>query len=168
MQNLNSAPDLLNILSTFKPEADLWIFYSANKESWQKEELIQEFSQNWAHHGVAIKNVYCVYKEHFLVVVGEKPEGEIGGCGRDGLFQIIKKMDENYKGDLVPYQNSESTIVHCTRDEFRQKAASGEIHQKTIVYNMTQVNVGLLRANFFEDIALNSWHHKAYRLNPPI
>lgn len=124
-------------------DSKVWI-YQSNREFRDPEvdairKRMKEFMEDWAAHGQQLKAFGDVYYNHFVVIVVNEIEVQATGCSIDKSVHLIKEICETFDVDLfdrltITYMKG-LDVFACDKTTFLQKAESGEIDDKTLIFN---------------------------------
>ena len=152
--------------------ARLWIFTGGQRLDASRLEAIHaslpKFLEQWAAHGSGLMAGYQVIEETFIAVGVDDSQVPPSGCSIDTLtgfmVELGKALDLDFlDGPNVCYRDGDA--VRCvTRPAFMELTTTGTVTTSTPVFDLTLTNVGQM--NRFEVPAEESWHGKAFDLQP--
>ncbi|HJU64819.1 MAG TPA: hypothetical protein VJ596_04045 [Gemmatimonadaceae bacterium] len=152
--------------SALPDDARVWVFASAQPVAPPAaERLLQEvdrFLEGWQAHGAPLTNSRDWRDDRFLVIGVDERSAGASGCSIDGLFRVLKGMEEQtgarlLTGGQVFYRDPSGAVQSAARDEFAELAARGQVGAKTLVFDTAITRMGELRERF-ETEARRSWH----------
>ena len=155
-------------------EARLWIFASpdALTPAASRELLarVDAFLEEWHAHGHPVVGGRDWRYDRFLMVAADEAATGVSGCSTDALFRIFKAAERELgisllDGSLVWYREG-NEIRSATRADFRDRVRRGEVTQDTIVFDNTTSSVGAVRQGRWERPMRESWHGKAFGMEP--
>jgi len=124
-------------------DSKVWI-YQSNREFRDAEvdairKRMKEFMEDWAAHGQQLNAFGDVYYNRFVVVFVNEIEVQATGCSIDKSVHLIKEICETFDVDLfdrltITYLKG-LDVYACNKQEFQQKVESGEIDDKTLIFN---------------------------------
>lgn len=156
-------------ITQYNKAARVWV-YQANEPFADTDiaaviERLADFMNNWASHGRQLTAGADLLHNRFVVLaVDETQGGGASGCSIDSSVAFLKQLGAAYERDLFDrmrfsYQTADGQVVTCSKDEFANKYAAGEINDTTIVFDPLVKTVDEL-ANSFKKELQNSWHKR--------
>ncbi|HSR52147.1 MAG TPA: hypothetical protein VLV83_15050 [Acidobacteriota bacterium] len=122
---------------------------------------LESFLPKWHAHQVPVSGAFSIFEDRFAVVAGNTPEG-LSGCSMDSCIANFKQLKQQgydaLNRALVYYRDDGGSVQAVDRLAFVKKAESGEIDEKTRVFDTTLQNLGELRqGGGFEKPLAESW-----------
>jgi hypothetical protein len=123
---------------------------------------VDEFLSQWKAHGAPLTVGRDWRYDRFLTVAVDQSTAGASGCSIDGLFRILKSLQERIGASLVGssqvfFRDAVGAIRVVTREDFVKLARKGEITLATAVFDPTVILLAEWRAQFESDVA-HSWH----------
>lgn len=150
---------------TLPDDARVWVFAAAAPideiDAPRLLAAVDTFLMQWKAHGHPLTVARRWTDDRFLVVgVDQRTEGA-SGCSIDGLFRVLRGIEEGVGTTLVAggrvYFRDPAGFVHgVTRDEFTAMAKRGEVGADTPVFNTTATTALAIRESF-EHPAAAGW-----------
>jgi hypothetical protein len=147
-------------------DARVWIFGAAapvdDIDSVKLLAAVDTFLMQWKAHGHPLTAARDWRDERFLVIgVDQHTEGA-SGCSIDGLFRILKDLEQAVGsslvgGGLIFFRGPGDLVCALGREDFEALARRGGASGATPVFDTTITSAGDYRARF-ERLASESWH----------
>jgi len=85
----------------FSPASKVWVFQSNRifsiAEALELEPMLHDFVSQWLAHGAEVKGYANLFFGQFIVVMADEDNTIVSGCSTDGLFNFIKKLEQEFK-----------------------------------------------------------------------
>ncbi len=165
----------MTLFAELPDEARLWIFAAdrplTEMESHTLVETLRPFLANWQAHGRPVYGQATILHHRFLLLAGHVPGGEISGCSIDAATRAVyaagASLGITWMSPLVVfYRDSDGTVRHASRGQFRRLIAEGKVTAATPVFDLSLTTIGDLRHSGFEKPAGQSWHARVFTLTP--
>lgn len=92
----------------FAPDSRVWVYQSnrafSDQEIIEIEQLLNNFVDSWASHGVKVKGYATVLFNHFIIFIADETASGVSGCSTDSSVRIIKDIENKYQTDLFNRQ----------------------------------------------------------------
>ncbi len=151
--------------------ARLWTFGTSRLLAPDEEARLlaatDRFLEGWKAHGHPLAAAREWRLGRFLLVAVDDRITPPSGCSIDALVRTLGAMERELGVELVggaplwlrrvPGEGPDA-VERVSRDEFRRRAAEGEIDGDTLVFDLTLTRVGELRAGEWERRAADGWH----------
>jgi chemotaxis regulatin CheY-phosphate phosphatase CheZ len=147
--------------------ARVWV-YQSNREFSENEikiisTKIENFLEDWQHHGDSLKSSYTIKYNQFIVIAVDEDYTEVSGCSIDASMNLIKQIEKEFSVDLtnklnISFKDNDNINVVSLSD-FQKYAQKQKITSNTIVFN----NMVTTKADFensWEVTANKSWHQR--------
>ncbi|WP_207427805.1 ABC transporter ATPase [Pedobacter sp. SYSU D00535] len=147
----------------------VWI-YQANRpftaaEQQEIESLLHTFTGEWLAHGHQLAAQAEVRYNRFIILMVDEAQAGATGCSIDKSVQLMKQIEQQYHVDLFDRLNiafrQNGEVLSCSRDEFEQRIAAGEVNENTVVFNNLVQTRKELDTNW-EVPFKNSWHARVF------
>lgn len=123
----------------------IWIFQSVrdftSEELHNIEVLLSGFLKNWQTHGSDLTSGFSILENRFIKVFVDENIQSASGCSIDSLTRLIKKIDEEYKLELLNrmYVSYLSTNeIHTVKiNEFKTLIQQGKIQPTDYFYDVS-------------------------------
>ncbi len=121
----------------------VWIYQSNRPFTGQELEtlndLLSGFTREWSAHGHALAAGFEIRYSRFLILIVDENQAGATGCSIDKSVNLMKSIEQDFGVALfdrfnIAYKDGEE-VVSCSRSEFEQRIANGEITAQTIVFN---------------------------------
>jgi len=93
---------LLN--SSFLPDSKVWVYQSSRLfstgEALELEDMLKEFTQQWASHGEPVKGEAYLFFGQFIVLMADESVTTVGGCSTDSSVRFIKEIERKFGVNL--------------------------------------------------------------------
>ncbi|MBS1651478.1 MAG: hypothetical protein JSU07_05640 [Bacteroidetes bacterium] len=118
-----------------------------------------EFTKNWTAHDNQLTAEFSVFKNRIIIVKANEKIYEASGCSIDKLLRFIKKLEQEFDITLlnrllVPVKTEVGVNVFH-KAEIKEKIASGQLSENSIIFNTSVSNSNEL-SNWEQEIK-NSW-----------
>lgn len=163
-----------NRLSHLPDSARIWIYVADRRlsahESSRLLEYLDSFCANWQSHGRQVSSAAALFEDRFAVVAGVIPGGDISGCGIDASVHALERAADELNvgwmsGLMVHFRDGNGNVRSVSRPEFRRLVQIGELGSGTIVFDLSILTLGTLRAGKLEQPAGSTWHARVFRLS---
>ncbi len=143
-----------------------WVFAAdqnlSRSQSGQLLNAVDEFLSQWKAHGSPLTVGRSWRDDRFLTVAVDQSSAGASGCSIDGLFRILKAIEQRVGASLVGsgmifYRDPSGVIQSVNRENFVKLASKGSITDATPVFDPTVTTLAEWRAQFETDVA-HSWH----------
>jgi len=132
-------------LIALDPSSRIWI-YQADRDFTYDElddarEMIETFLQSWTSHNRQLNTYANVFHRRYLALfVDESNSSSASGCSIDASVHFVKSLESKmgfdfFNRNLYSHFDSEENIHVDTLDVFKEKYASGVIHDHTLVFD---------------------------------
>lgn len=167
---IENAPHYLEFSPLLKglPASPCWVFGS-RPTLWTPRTIrsMESLMASWQADGRAVVGKWSLYRGHFLLLVLGNPKAYMSGCGMDQMNRIVRELGEALEDDMLDsgrvfYQDKQGEIQGCSRQAFKQSAASGAITPETTVFDLTVDRVGRLVPGDFLKPLKDSWHKRLF------
>ncbi len=154
-------------LSTLPDEARLWVFGADRPlddgETARLEAELTPFIARWSAHREDLPAGFQVHENRLILVAVDEARVTASGCSIDALLHELARLEQLLgvglrNGGLIWYRDPSGSVVSCSREEFRQLAAKGEIDGRTRVFDLTIERLADLRGGRLERPAAETWH----------
>ena len=154
------------IMPNLPDHSRVWIYTSSkeltNTEVAEFEETGAAFVASWRVHGSAVSAEFKILYNRFVVIAADEQVAGVSGCGIDSSIAFMKQAEEKYGTSLLDklnlgYHSKSNTVEVVPMNEFQNKLGTGEINEKTIVFNNLVETLGALRSSW-ETPLIESWH----------
>lgn len=162
-----------NLFSSLSNKARVWIYPVDKKlesdDASKIEVSLKHFILNWHSHGRKVIAESTILFDRFIIIGAEIPEAEISGCGIDASVHAVESIGAQsdfsiLTGLTIFFRETEGSIQHVSRSEFRAKVRNGEITGDTLVIDPSITLLSELRTGAFELPARSSWHATVFRI----
>jgi len=169
MREVDASPNVVGSvgLSGLPDSARLWCFgVSRPLLEEERDELLREidpFIRSWTAHGAPLAAGWEWREGRFLLVGVDDRVTPPSGCSIDALMRVLRGFEHRVgvgmlgAGELW-IRGAEGEPEGVTREEFRARAARGEIHRGTVVFDLTLTRLSELRAGGWELPVGEGWH----------
>jgi hypothetical protein len=134
---------LKKIPEDFANESRLWLYQSSRpfseKEELEINEQLLQFYSQWLSHGELVKGWAKLLYKQFIVVMADETGTNVGGCSTDGMFRIIKSLENQYKVNffdrmMVTFLINEKAQM-LPFDQVQYAIDKGYITKDTLLFN---------------------------------
>lgn len=152
--------------ATLSPNAKVWIYQSTRpftpSECLDIQESLQQFVNQWKTHGQSIYAKATIHYKQFIILMADAHTLP-SGCAIDSSVHFVEQIGQKYNIDLfnrllIAYKKNDQ-IELINRKVFKQRYASGEIDDNTLIFN----NLVQTKAEFdqaWEIPLAQSWHKR--------
>jgi len=148
----------------------VWVFQSSrelnNNEIKEIESKLDLFITNWTSHGKGLEAGFTTPYKRFIVIGLNENHQTASGCSIDSCVNFIKKLEGEYKIDLLDKMNvtyrDKKTINYITLSEFRLLIKNRKISRETIVFNNLVLNKEQFNDQWEVPID-SSWHNRFFK-----
>lgn len=142
----------------------IWIYQSDRKLSKDIQKKIsaktEEFLTGWQAHAQPLKARHIWMYDLFLILAVDEKHCEASGCSIDVSFQFIQYLEKEFGLSFLNRLNiayiNNGEIKLCQLNEIDQLIESGEINDKTLIFDNTISNSNDLENNWKLPIS-ESW-----------
>lgn len=133
----------------------------------QQNELntaFEAFEPSWVSHGRRVRGALRIVHDRFVVLIGDRGDGQLSGCGIDqgirAVHQAIEASSIVLAGPLdILYISREGAWDVVSRSTFRQMAKEHEVLADTPVADLSKVvRLADFRAQRWITVVSESWH----------
>jgi hypothetical protein len=138
-------------------DARVWVFASDRALDGAAEDRLlaqtDDYLERWKAHGEPLRCARRWTDGHFLVVGVDPSTANASGCSIDGLFRVLKAMEEEMGTQLVGggrifYRDMHGAPHAVSRKEFTELARNGVVNAETPVFDTSLTNAGEIRSAF--------------------
>jgi hypothetical protein len=155
-------------MNSFPEESYCWMFATRTPlTAAQQNELhaaFDTFEPGWVSHGRRVRGALQIVHDRFIVLIGDRGDGQLSGCGIDqgirALHQAIEVASIALAGPLdILYISREGAWDVVSRSAFRQMAREHEVLADTPVADLSKVvRLADFRAQRWITVVSESWH----------
>lgn len=146
----------------------LWVFPASRPltetETARTTELVDEFLDQWAAHGVPLRSGRQMREGRFLLVGVDVDAEAPSGCSIDALVNRLRALGTEMEVTLIDHgpvwYRAGEEIRSASRPDFKALAARGEVTPDTTVFDTSLTKVS--EAGALEKPARESWHGRAF------
>ncbi len=156
---------MLTSFQELPSDSKIWI-YQANR-SFSTDELVEitrkldEFIQQWAAHGAALKAGYEIKYNRFIIIAVDNAFNMASGCSIDASVHFFQQLEKEYQVNLmdkmnVSFKNGEF-VAYKNLLDFRKMVKAKSVSENTIVFN----NLVNTKEEYDQDWEIpmkDSWH----------
>jgi hypothetical protein len=151
-------------------EARCWVFGSSqpiNPHNPIVEKRLNSFFANWNAHGEPVSGRWRILYDRFLVVLREPEGAEVSGCSIDSMVGEVKILETELQTSLLDssrifLRNDVGVIESISRQEFKARAASGQVTPDTEIFDTTLTRLSDMEVGTFSKPIRSSWHLRIY------
>ncbi|MBX9929189.1 MAG: hypothetical protein K2X99_09780 [Gemmatimonadaceae bacterium] len=149
-------------------DARIWVFAADapvdDVDAPRLLKAVDSFLRTWKAHGEPLTCAREFRDEHFLVIGVDQSTAGASGCSIDGLFRVLKGIEEGIGASLVDggrvYFRDVAGLVHgVPRPDWILLAKQGEVRTTTPAFDTTITTAAEYRTRF-EGPAGDRWHAK--------
>lgn len=148
----------------------LWVFPASrpltDEEVRRTVDVVDDFLEGWAAHGVPLQSARELRDAHFLLVGVDVDAEAPSGCSIDALVNRLKALGEELDVSFVDHSpvwfRDGEAVRTTTRPGFKALAESDEVSLATPVFDTSLTEVSQLRDGALERPVADSWHGRAF------
>lgn len=149
----------------FSPHSKVWIYQSnrkfTDKETAEIQEVLNNFTSQWAAHGHQLKAKAEIFYQYFIVLTVDQQVASVTGCSIDASVKVMKGIESKYELDLFNRFNMAYKIdgeVHVvSKEDFETLITINKIDLNTTVFNNLVENLADFEQKW-EVPLQESWH----------
>jgi hypothetical protein len=132
-------------------------------EAAEIDKILTPYLEGWQSHGAPMQAGWTLVEDRFLVIAYK--ESQVGGCSMDGLRNCIRNLEESLgtsflRNDRIFYRTAGDDVEEVDRERFLDLCREGVIHEDTIVFDPTVMQMEELTEGGFARPLKTSWHAK--------
>lgn len=160
----------MTIFPDLPDHSRVWVYQSnrafTDREAEDISREIQDFVQEWAAHGNALKAQGDVLFHRFVVLAVDEGQANASGCSIDTSVAKIRELGDAYNVDFfdrfhIAWQDDDGQVHDAGRNSFQQRLNEGHVKPDTLVFNNTHTNLGKLRNEWLVPVK-DSWHARVF------
>lgn len=148
----------------------LWVFPTNRAldeaEGQRTIEVVDDFLDGWAAHGLPLRSGRELRLGHFLLVGVDSDAEAPSGCSIDALVNRLRALGEEigvrYIDHSLVWYREGTAVRTATRPDFRRLAESDDVSLETRVFDTSLTRISQLRRGEFEKPAGASWHARVF------
>jgi hypothetical protein len=122
----------------------IWVYQPERAFSSQEKELIstslKKFCEGWNTHGNLMPTSFQILEEQFIVLGVDESSLGASGCSIDSSVRTLRELENALNVNLtdqgkVSFKNNEGQVAVYPALGIKSRVLSGEIDQKTLVFN---------------------------------
>lgn len=129
------------------------------------------FFETWTSHQRPVAGNATLRDDRVLIVAATLNDGDISGCGIDGLTHAIDDVATSNNIRWMPalhvlYRDADGHLQSVSRATFRQRVDDGRVTTETPVFDPSLTTLADVRERF-EQPAGASWHGRIFQIPTP-
>jgi hypothetical protein len=128
---------------SFHPSSKVWVYQSSRvfslSEAFDVEDLLNNFTAQWASHGTPVKGAGYLFFGQFIVLMADETATGVSGCSTDSSVRLIKDIEQKFSVHLF----DRTTLSFVVKDKVQQlplsqlqyAAENGFIDATTLYFN---------------------------------
>ena len=146
----------MDFLTDYNNDSRVWI-YQANRDLTDDEvaairQHIDRFTRQWVSHNQDLKATGALLQNRFLVLVVDDTLVGPSGCSIDASVHFIRQLGEAFQVDFFGRRDvaisSDDGVQVVSLDELGELYRTGQVTDRTLVYDNLVKTAGLLRKNW--------------------
>ena len=147
----------------------IWIYQSDRVFNAEEEKQIQQklddFTSQWLAHGHQLAAQGEIRHSQFIILSIDEQVAGATGCSIDKSVYLMKQLEQEFGIGLfdrfrVAYREAER-VINCSKMEFEELLAKGELNSDTIVFN-NMISIRRELDTSWEVAMRNSWHGQIF------
>jgi hypothetical protein len=147
----------------------VWIYQSnrpfSATEALSINQKLNDFVSQWEAHGSKLTAKAEIRYNRFIVLMVDEEQAGASGCSIDKSVNLMKQIEQEFHVSLfdrfnMAYRDADQ-VKSCSREEFEQLIAEGEVTGDTVVFNNLIQTVAELDSHW-EVPAKDSWHMRVF------
>lgn len=157
----------METLTHLPAQSRVWIYQAdrafTKEEAAEISTAIKNFVSQWLAHKAKVIGDGELLFDRFVVLAADEEKLQVSGCSIDSTVRFIKDLGAKYQVNFFDRfytcYKANNEVMGCSFDELKNKAATGEITDETIVFNNLANSLDALNHHWQIPLA-TSWHKK--------